>query len=1009
MSSDKVSSDQVSSDQVPSFKVPSDQDNNDPKYSGLGPPLHDPDLNEPMVKLADLPEPPDRYLVCGRTLEEAAKARKFTSAEAKDVVRFHGWGIDMGIQGNSTTFSCIKALWKLFYHQADKHRPQNFDEIKDFTRDAGPRLFQCSINIPDFLPISRYYPRPPPEHKTPEPGYHRPFDALDGRLDSYIEQMLYPVFGGPKEISNGPTELEAPRPPMTSHVAGNRNQHKMRLPQAMARSVIEAVEKTILQFAYEDLARHPSAASQDGQVHLVASTEEDLRKANIGSFPATSYVSLAADYGSSNGLVFSPDGDEYPYRGRGPVYRNNSSSIDSMIVVGKLLDAGSTVLDRKDTDWRERFTNVEKAFIEATETNWDLCSRGDSRDRFWAVLAAETENVGVGVQSPLLDMWRTATDHFGQFLFSYQEKIFFCGCTNTDPAEALYTSTIVQPPTRPEDQKTGVSMQQLVARSFAPEYVSPCGLCRTTRGVTCWKKFRSIPMRLAITLDGNVPVKKHTQDISIDYITDRGQRGTASYRWLGGIYCKDGHYRVYWTDHKRGETDSGEIRVYDSAMVSGVIVGGIPQAHRDDKVPQEWWKNKPVPLIFYERIMNPDDEVINVALHALYDLAKIRDQRKLLLQGYVSWAPSNPPKSRVNFNWRRLIDRQEDRFHSATGAYDPAGHGEALNRGSGAVPRFSSPVRVNLEVSASPRPEPEAQPEAEVKDGSLFNTPTPSILNGLFTLPELPEPSALPDVSGVADGTVLPSPIGLFATQPRKEFNGQLAQPYIPPNGQHHDPYNTPFDTQPSAQHNVQSNGQYLGQCNTQANGQQRDQFSTNNSQPNAQQQGQYNTQHITQSNGHRQGQYNGQYSTRTSISDLLSIRDPSDTSYLDNVFETPEYTPGAFLSPTPSRANGTNKAQASTANNFNNPHHRHSNRGLMSNHANNMDHAKASIVNNFNYLHPNNGRRASRTHPSIANNFNFPYQNLGNGGSMMAESHLAKSGESTDYGQFLRTGGPGV
>ncbi|KAB8069389.1 hypothetical protein BDV29DRAFT_198710 [Aspergillus leporis] len=880
----------------------SDKDSNDPKHPCLGPPLYDPDLNQPKFNLADLPAPPEHFHVCGRTFREAVKARKANSTEARDLVRFHGWGIDMQVPGDYTTISCFQVLWKLFYYQADKHRPQTFDEIRDFTRDAGPRLLKCSVDDPDLLPISRYYPLAPSEHKIPEPGFRRPCDALASRPDSYIEQMLYPASGGPKEVNNAPPEKEAPHPQTTLPSTVNWNQHRVRLPQAMARSIIEAVEQTILHFAYKDLARHPSAVGQDGQVHLSASTEEDLQKANVGSFPATAYVNLTADGGYSNGLVFSPKGDKYPYRGRGPIYRNNSSGIDSMIVVGKLLDAGSTILDRIDPNWRERFTNVEKAFVEATEVNWDLCSKGDSRDRFWAVMAAETENVGVGVQSPLLDMWRTSTDNFGQFLFAYQEKTFFCECANADPTNAFYTSTIVQPPRRPEDQKNGVSMQQLVARSFAAEYISPCGLCRTTKGVTCWKKFHSVPMRLAITLDGTVPVKNHTRDVSFDYITDQGQRGTASYRWLGGIYCKDNHYRVYWADNKRGEVDSGEIRMYDSAMVSGVIIGGIPQAHRDDKVPQAWWKNKPVPLIFYERIMNPDDEVINVALHSLSDMAKVRDQHKLLLQGYVSWSPSEPQENRVNFPWRRLIDRKEDRFHTVTGAYHPEGQNQAMNRGSGTVPFSTNPVSVNLDLSTSPQAEPEAQTVAEEIDRGLFATPTPSFLAGLF-----------PGVDGDA---VLPPPIGL-----------QLTQPNVPPNGQHLDqaPHNGQYDTQ----HHLQPDGQYHGQYNTQTYGQQRDQFSTNNSQSNAQQQEQYNTQ--------RNGQSNGQgvmpnYSNNTNHGQAPSA----------NKFNRSRQNNG-------NRGSRVSRRRVSIANNVN-YHHQNGNGSLMTSRASSPNHAQAPIANNFNH-----------------------------------------------------------
>ncbi|KAE8330360.1 hypothetical protein BDV39DRAFT_202162 [Aspergillus sergii] len=910
---------------------------------------YNPELNYPMVKLADLPEPPKNWRVCGRTAEEASKARKATSEEAKKWVRYHSWGIDMGVKGDLTNLRCFKVLWKLFYYQQDKHRPQDFDQIKDFkTRDAGPRLLQCSLDVPDLLPISRYYPHPPPATRLPAEGFHRPLDALASRPDSHIEQMLFPVFGVPKEVDNFPEEIETPTAQATGNGTGNRNQHKIRLPKVMARSVMEAIERTVMQFAYEDLARDCSAVAQDGQVHLTATTEEDLRQANIGSFPATSHVKLAVDPDNSDRLVFSADGDKYPYRGRGPVYRNNSSGIDSIIVVGKLLDAGSTVLDRKDPEWRGRFTNVEKAFIEATDVNWDLCSRGDSRDRFWAVMAAETENVGVGVQSPLLDMWNVSTEHFDQFLFTYDEQTTFCSpCTNRT-TNAAYQSATVAPPTCPEDMK-GVSMQQLISRSFASEYISRCGKCQD-KVVKCRRMLHALPMRLTVTLDGSVPVKKHTRDISFDYITNSGERGTAAYRWLGGIYCKADHYRVYWNDTKRGEVDTGQIQIYDSAMLSGIIVGAIAQAHREDKVPETWWKNKPVPLLVYERIMNPDEEVMNVALHTLGDMVKTRNQQKLLLQGHISWTPSEPPRARAGFPWRRFIDRKEDRFHPALGAFDPRNQGHISTEPSGVDrhanipgPPSAGPSKIAVGSSTSSAPAPEPQPEIGRLSPSLWEAPTASMfaqISPLFALAPTPSLSGLESI--IEDTTLI---------------NEQL-------NGPHREQY--------SAQNNVQNNAQYVTQSSsqlqeghniqqtTQPSGQQHGQVDGkyNAIQTNTQNQRPYNPHYITkttaqQPNGYNAQQHQAQHNAQYGVQPSTHPHEPhgtfNDTSFglqdimhdgifqdwttggIDNFgFSFPELSSSIFFSPKPSHASSTNSAPAPVEDSFKHFHQNTNNGGSM-------------------------------------------------------------------------------
>ncbi|KAE8359243.1 hypothetical protein BDV27DRAFT_168717 [Aspergillus caelatus] len=847
-------------------------------------------------------------------------SRKATSEEAKKWVRYHSWGIDMGVKGDLTNLRCFK----------DKHRPQDFDQIKDFkTRDAGPRLLQCSVDVPDLLPISRYYPHPPPATRLPAEGFHRPLDALASRPDI------------PKEVNNSPEEIETTTAQTTGNGTGNRNQHKIRLPKVMARSVMEAIERAVMQFAYEDLARDYSAVAQDGQVHLTATAEEDLRQANIGSFPATSHVKLAIDPDNSDRLVFSANGDKYPYRGRGPVYRNNSSGIDSIIVVGKLLDAGSTVLDRKDPEWRGRFTNVEKAFIEATDVNWDLCSRGDSRDRFWAVMAAETENVGVGVQSPLLDMWNVSTEHFDQFLFTYDEQTTFCSpCTNRNTNSA-YQSATVAPPTCPEDMK-GVSMQQLISRSFASEHISRCGKCQD-KVVKCRRMLHGLPMRLTVTLDGSVPVKKHTRDISFDYIANDGQRGTAAYRWLGGIYYKDDHYRVYWNDTKRGEVDTGQIQMYDSAMLSGIIVGGIAQTHRDDKVPETWWKNKPVPLLIYERIMNPDDEVMNVALHTLGDMVKVRNQQKLLLQGHISWTPSEPPRARAGFPWRRLIDRKEDRFHLASGAYEPKSQDQISTKPSGVDrhanipgPSSAGPSKTDAGYLTSSATAPEPQFEIGRVSPSLFDAPTASMFAEISPLLALAKTPSLSGLESIIEDTAL--------------INEQL-------NGPHQGQYSTPNNVRNNAQYVTQSSSQlqagYNIQHTTQPSGKQHGQAHGryNNKRTNTQHQSPYNAHYITQATARQPNRYNAQqhaqsngqhrteYNTQYGVQPSTHPHEPHgtlDTSFdlqdimNDGLFQDwttggiddfslciPELSNSVFASPKPNHANSTLSAPAPVENNF--------------------------------------------------------------------------------------------
>lgn len=79
-----------------------------------------------------------------------------------------------------------------------------------------------------------------------------------------------------------------------------------------------------------------------------------------------------------NEVSFSPTGNLFSYRGHSPILQDNSCAVDCAIVVGKLLDAGFTFYDRKQPGWTTRLSRAEKAFIDATDANWDVLSRDES-------------------------------------------------------------------------------------------------------------------------------------------------------------------------------------------------------------------------------------------------------------------------------------------------------------------------------------------------------------------------------------------------------------------------------------------------------------------------------------------------------------------------------------------------------------------------------------------------------------------------------------------------------
>ncbi|XHG01676.1 hypothetical protein AWENTII_005044 [Aspergillus wentii] len=609
----------------------------------------------------------------------------------------------MGMNSRSTNERVVRAIMKLMYYIADEHRPSSWAELADFTRDAGPRLLRLKIDYPSCpLPISRHHPELPAPDAVTHPEYVRPPEAPASLPDSYVERKLLTantnspdaeeeeatgVAGGDGEEGNGNDDRD-----------NRRKKKKTRKTQAKARAtkvkktkkknttnapptyneqaVVEAVERAVMQFAYGDLKRHPSAAPQFPRPSITATTEGDLLKSVIGSFSAISDVTLSEDASNRFILSLDPNGAVYRYRGRGPVWNALSCAVDSVIVAGKLLDAGSTMIDRKEDGWQNRFTEVERAFIEATDINWDVCSWQRSmelRDQFWCLLAAASPNIQLAKPNPPVTVWAECTKNFAQFQFAYGEAGTTCACqgANQMSQQECYPS-LVKPPVEEGDQD-GVSMQEVIARYFAPYHVMDCASCGAKEATIRAKSFDSLPLRMAVALDESIWVRNHTEDIHFTYDDGSDEENTAHYRWLGGVYFLHTNFRVFWTDSERGEANTGEIRTYDPINAMGTIVGGIPPEKPDDRVPAAWWHKRPIPLLFYERVMDPEPGLLEVAQKSIHDMILAQNQEKPIFHHHTPWAQSDillgQPSEPL---WIPLLPTDGNRYHTSSVAYQPA-------------------------------------------------------------------------------------------------------------------------------------------------------------------------------------------------------------------------------------------------------------------------------------------------------------------------------------------------
>lgn len=649
-----------------------------------------PPLNHPKFKLNTLPDPPRPTTLFGETPEQASKNPRLARPVLEALHKFHFWGINPCIPGRVTNARILRALMKLFYYMDDVHKPRSWAEACNFTRDAGPRLLSCAVASGDLVPVSRRYPDPPDPNGSTGDGYVRPSYAADGVPDVYVERMLQVSSSDVQMVDltanngngndgaiviNDDGNTQMVDVTMTGSTFNFTNTTQtgsvIRLPGVQAHAVIEAVERAVMQFAYADLERHPTAAPRAPRPQLIAKSEDDLYKSIVSSVPAASRVSISDKV--NNGVSFDVDGDQYIYRGRGPVWRNNSCAVDCAIVVGRLLDAGSTVHDRKQPGWEARLSRAERAFIDATDANWDVLSRDESaalRDSLWKVLAEESPAVRVGRFNSVWSVWAAATSNIAQFQFSYAETLNHCPCRGVQPSASQYQSSFVTPPVHPGD-KDGVSIQEVVARPFVPDLLSDCRDCGMNGTVTRQRRITNLPLRMVVTLDERVNIRNHTRDFTFHYCDFNGVYQKAIYRWLGGIYMQNNHFRVYWTDSNRGEANANELRMYDGMANSGLIFGGISPYHSEERVPPAWYRGSTIPLLIYERVMNPEPEVLNCAMHSVCGMMNSQLADLPILQSHTPWSSTGYPIDIPGRVWNPILPTYGDRFHETTTPYKP--------------------------------------------------------------------------------------------------------------------------------------------------------------------------------------------------------------------------------------------------------------------------------------------------------------------------------------------------
>ncbi|KAJ5621385.1 hypothetical protein N7528_006168 [Penicillium herquei] len=637
--------------------------------------------------LTALPDPPPDFTFLGRRYEDIWNERNFKATSLKLLGKLHFWGIYFTDRFTPTKTIILMSLWKLIYHMPERNRPQTAKELYSLDRDTGPRLLGWEHHDPEVGPISRFHLNRPNPEQEPALGYVRPRGAPSSVTDIEIERYLLPVDRASVQ-SVQPSQPSQPTQPSQSRRSRRRRKRPVSPdvdaefeldpefqpevepegnlfipPRGLSpvipsqslpdyQLVVEELEKLIYKHTYYHLERAPSAPKRTPVTKRIASSIHDLENVEIGTYSAYSHLRL-------NPVTFNLDNQSthlYPYRGRGPVWSSNSCSVDCVIVLGMLLDVGCTNIDRESWRW-EHITDLEKAFIEITNVNWDALTPGQSiqmRDLFRKKLCYELPTMDMVSPQPAWAIWSECTKNMEQFYFHFSDVYQSCPCSNQQFVEGNKVANCILPRIDFTDAE-GVWLSDLVERVVYNKRPCPCIHCGADTDI--WEtRVEQLPPRMVVSnyLGHRIRVFNHTEDLRFRYIDEFGIEKVAAYRWLGGIYHKDNHVRVYWSDQERGDQLRTSIRMYDDEVNGGAIFGGIPPAHPNDRVPYDW-TNIGFLIGVYERIINPSIDMLNNASDSLRRMEMAIDSGKAIIDKHHPWVqefnlndPQNPVTERLN-------------------------------------------------------------------------------------------------------------------------------------------------------------------------------------------------------------------------------------------------------------------------------------------------------------------------------------------------------------------------
>ena len=322
----------------------------------------------------------------------------------------------------------------------------------------------------------------------------------------------------------------------------------------------------------------------------------------------------------------SPVGYPSPYRGAGPVWYQNSCHVDCCIVAARLMSVGQVQADLPSSlegGGQQQLTEFQMNFRDFLALPWERYSRKmniKTRHDFlhnYYIRRSELHKGGsLGSMHAANDSWQVCAEGFGQFQYAVYQETTCDKCSKKSPKPADVPRTGVLEFNAPAIAywkfRDRDNITQLFEKHFAPKVTRPCTM-KGCKGQTVKTRIvdGELPQRLVIPTP-TIPNSKADQSpilkdrdivgatsslITVKYRSTPGQK-TAHYRWLGGIYEYNKHYRLYWSDRSSGEGEN--LMMYDGLRLNGSILGGVPSHAPRNAVPPPW--SQGCDILFYERI-----------------------------------------------------------------------------------------------------------------------------------------------------------------------------------------------------------------------------------------------------------------------------------------------------------------------------------------------------------------------------------------------------------------------